>query len=73
MDDLIDGRCASLRMIQLNQGAGIEEMAGQRSTFLSVGNNFSSHGSINLRRRLPSTCSFSFKSNGCSGRSTPFS
>ena len=109
IDALIDGRCASLPMVHPNQGAGIEEVTGQRSTFPSVGNNFSSHCSINLRQPTPdffqtgadpascrslltysnakldlpsagavlatltSTCSCSFKSNGCSGRSTPFS
>jgi hypothetical protein len=35
-------------VVQLNQSAGIEEVAGQRSTFPSIGDDFGGHGSGNL-------------------------
>ena len=40
-------------MINLNQRAGIEEVAGQKSTFPTLGNKFSSHRSRNLGKPPP--------------------
>jgi hypothetical protein len=47
IDDLIDSCGANFPVIQLNQSAGIEKVAGQRSTFPSIGNNFGGHRSRN--------------------------
>ncbi len=43
IDDQINSRCAGLRVVELNERAGIEEVASQRSTFPSVGDNFGCH------------------------------
>jgi len=53
VNDLIDGRCAGLRVIEFNQRARIEEIRGQGSTFPAVGNDFSGHGSGNSRKPPP--------------------
>ena len=53
LDDLIDGRCAGLRVVELHQRAGIEEVAGQGSTFPAFGDNFSGHRSGNLGKPPP--------------------